>query len=192
MDFRFKPQVLTADKNKEFSAIKSTTVPVMRERQSHLKRPTHVFTRGLFLTKDKQVQPGIPASLLPAGMKVDDRLQLAHWFVDPRNPLTARVTVNRFWARLFGQGLVTTEEDFGSTGSLPSHPRLLDDLSVRFREDYAWSVKKLLKEIILSRTYRQSSAVTPELRQRDQSNQLLARGKRQSRWPCASRTRGLV
>ncbi len=161
---------------KQFTAITQTTVPVMRERPADLKRPTHVFTRGLFLTKDKQVDCGVPGSLLPEGVEVKDRLALAHWFVDPRNPLTARVAVNRFWARIFGTGLVATEEDFGSTGETPTHPRLLDDLAVRFREDYGWSTKRLLREIVLSRTYRQSSRTRSDAT--DTANRLLARGPR--------------
>ncbi len=162
----------------QLSEIKSTTVPVMRERAPNLRRPTHVFNRGLFLTKGELVTAGIPQSLLPEGVTVTDRLQLAQWFVDPRNPLTSRVAVNRHWSRVFGTGLVSTEEDFGSTGEPPSHPGLLDDLAVRFREDYRWSVKKLLREIVLSRAYRQSSRSNETLTKRDPSNRLIARGPR--------------
>ena len=165
-----------AEVNQQFTAITKTSVPVMRERPEHLVRPTHVFTRGLFLTKDKRVASGVPASLLPSGVEVTNRLELAQWFVDPRNPLTARVAVNRVWARLFGTGLVLTEEDFGSTGETPSHPALFDDLAVRFRDDYGWSIKRLLRELVLSRTYRQSARVREDLG--DADNRLLARGPR--------------
>lgn len=162
--------------DRQFKAMTKTSVPVMRERPDHLERPTHVFTRGLFLTKDKQVDCGVPNSLLPEGVTVDDRLELGRWFVDKRNPLTARVAANRYWAKIFGSGLVLTEEDFGSAGDAPSNPQLLDDLAARFREDYGWSVKRLLRELVLSRTYRQSSKSRDEIG--DDANRLLARGPR--------------
>ena len=161
----------------ERKKIESTKTPVLRERPEHLSRPTHVFTRGLFLTKGEQVTGGVPASLVShEGSPVSDRLALANWIVSEENPLTARVAVNRFWARLFGVGLVETEEDFGSSGEPPSHPKLLDHLASKFQGEYQWSIKKLLREIVLSRTYRQASATTPELLERDPSNRLLARG----------------
>lgn len=163
---------------KKLSAIASTTVPVMQERPKHLKRPTHVFERGLFLTKGDQVSPGIPKSLSLADEPLNNRLDLAQWLVAPENPLVARVAVNRFWARLFGTGLVRTEEDFGSTGERPTHPKLLDDLAVRFREDYQWRIKPLLREIVLSSTYRQSAARRPAIEEQDPDNRLLARGPR--------------
>ncbi|QDT65220.1 PSD1 and planctomycete cytochrome C domain-containing protein [Calycomorphotria hydatis] len=159
--------------------LKSTAVPVLRERPEHLGRPMHVFIRGLFLTKGDEVTPGTPASLppLPDGIS-HDRLALANWLVSPENPLTARVAVNRVWARLFGTGIVATEEDFGSSGEAPSHPELLDYLAWRFQHELDWSTKKLLKELVLSSTYRQSGKVRPELLERDSENRLLARGPR--------------
>lgn len=169
---------LAALKNKR-KAIKSTSVPILKERPERFPRPTHVFERGLFLTKADQVTPGVP-SALPA-LASDgpvDRLALANWLVSPENPLTARVAVNRIWAQLFGVGLVATQEDFGSSGERPSHPELLDFLALRFQQDLGWSVKKLLREIVLSRTYRQSSRVRPDLQERDPQNRLLARGPR--------------
>ncbi|EMI44407.1 PSD1 and planctomycete cytochrome C domain-containing protein [Rhodopirellula sp. SWK7] len=162
----------------ELAAIKSTEVPVLREREPSFTRPTHVFGGGLFLTKEKQVFPHVPQSLRDDDQPLSDRLEMAKWLVSDANPLTARVAVNRFWARMFGVGLVATEEDFGSTGDRPSHPELLDDLAVRFRDDYQWSVKRLLREIALSRTYRQSSEIRPELMEADASNRFLARGPR--------------
>ncbi|MCG8648603.1 MAG: DUF1553 domain-containing protein, partial [Pirellulales bacterium] len=164
---------------KQRAAIKSTSVPILRERPEHLSRPTHVFVRGLFLTKDKEVTPNTPASLppLPEGMPAD-RLALAKWLVSPQNPLTARVAVNRFWARLFGIGLVATEEDFGSSGEAPSHPQLLDFLALRFQHEHGWKVKGLIRELVLSSTYRQNSRSRPELLQRDPQNRWLARGPR--------------
>ncbi len=165
---------------KERSGIKSANVPVLRQRPSHLQRPTHVFVRGLFLTKDKEVQPGTPKSL-PALDDSDgppNRLTLARWIASDKNPLTARVAVNRLWARLFGQGLVSTEEDFGSSGETPSHPKLLDHLAVRFQSEYDWSVKKVLREIVLSSTYRQDSRYRDDVGELDPDNRWLARGPR--------------
>lgn len=160
-------------------SIKSVQTPVLAERPQHLRRPTHVFERGLFLTKAQKVEPGTPESLPPlpdAG--VTDRLKMARWLVSDENPLTARVLVNRVWARLFGTGLVATEEDFGSSGELPSHPELLDFLAVRFRSEQQWKLKALLKEIVLSRTYGQSAKATSADYTNDQANRLLARGPR--------------
>lgn len=163
----------------ERSKIKSTSVPVLSERPEHLSRPSHVFERGSFLTKGEQVQANTPESFPKLrGEGSADRLALAHWIASPSNPLTARVAVNRIWARLFGVGLVATEEDFGSSGEAPSHPMLLDSLAVRFQEDYGWSVKQVIREIVLSRTYRQTSKIRPELAERDAQNRLLARGPR--------------
>lgn len=160
-------------------AIPSVSTPVMAERQENLNRPTHVFERGLFLDKGDSVSAGIPLSLgeISSAGKVD-RLDMAQWLVSENNPLTARVAVNRIWARLFGVGIVETEEDFGSSGEPPSHPQLLDHLAVKFQSDMQWSTKQLLKEIVLSRTYRQSSATSLELDELDPSNRLLARGPR--------------
>lgn len=159
--------------------IKSTSVPVLRERHPHLARSTHVFIRGLYLTKDEQVEASTPDSLPPLpGQSPHNRLSLANWIVSADNPLTARVAVNRVWARLFGVGLVATEEDFGSSGDAPSHPLLLDHLAWKFQHDFHWSQKALLREIVLSRTYRQSSVVTPEQLELDPGNRLLARGPR--------------
>lgn len=168
-----------ADLERKRKEIKSTSVPVLKERPNYLARPTHVFIRGLFLTKDKLVTPNVPELFppLPSGLS-QDRLALARWMVSPENPLTARVAVNRFWARLFGIGLVATEEDFGSSGEPPSHPALLDYLALRFQNENKWSVKETLKEMVLSRTYRQSSKVRPELLERDAQNRLLAVGPR--------------
>ena len=159
-------------------AIPSIAIPVLQERPDHLARPSHLFLRGAYLDKGQQVQCGVPESLNEAGQTVADRLALAEWLVSSTNPLTARVAVNRYWARMFGVGLVATEEDFGSSGELPSHPQLLDDLAVRFREDYGWSVKKLLRELALSRVYRQSSRMRNDLGQPDVENRWLARGPR--------------
>jgi len=106
------------------------------------------------------------------------RLKLAEWMVDPANPLTARVMANRIWARLFGIGLVETEEDFGSQGALPSHPELLDWLSLHYRDDCRWSLKKLLKMIVTSETYRQAFVLDARRRELDPRNVWLSRGPR--------------
>ena len=164
---------------KERRTINSTSVPVLRERPQHLARTQHVFVRGLYLTKDKQVSPATPGTFAPLPDDLPaNRLALAKWMVSPENPLTARVAVNRAWARLFGVGIVATEEDFGSSGEKPFHHALLDHLALKFQNDFKWSQKKLLKEIVLSNTYRQSSAIRPELQKRDSANRLLARGPR--------------
>jgi hypothetical protein len=113
---------------------------------------------------------------LPEGAPLD-RLGLAQWLIAAEHPLTARVQVNRLWLQLFGNGLVKTADDFGSQGELPNHPELLDWLAVEFREG-GWNVKAMMRMMVTSATYRQSSRVTPELVQRDPENRLLARGPR--------------
>ena len=107
-----------------------------------------------------------------------NRVGLARWLVSEENPLTARVTVNRIWARLFGIGIVETEEDLGTQGELPTHPELLDWLAVEFRETHKWSLKKLCKTMVMSATYRQSSKIEDRTWKRDPRNRLLARGPR--------------
>lgn len=156
-----------------------TYIPVMQELPSTRHRTTRVFDRGNFLVQTKVVAPGLPAAIPPAlPANAANRLGLARALVAPDNPLTARVTVNRFWEQLFGTGIVETVEDFGTQGMPPSHPELLDWLAVRFRTDLHWSMKALLKEMVLSATYRQSSAASRTLQERDPANRLLARGPR--------------
>ena len=141
-------------------------------------RETFVLTRGEYNKPGEKVEPNVPA-VFPA-LPTDaprNRLGLARWLVDPAHPLTARVTVNRFWQQYFGRGIVKTAEDFGSQGEWPTHPELLDWLAVEFI-DSGWDVKRLQKLIVMSNTYRQSSRVTEELLQRDPENVLLARGPR--------------
>lgn len=168
---------------KKRAAIKSTSVPVLKERPKHLARSQQVFIRGLYLTKGDTVTPDTPDVFhaIPKDA-TKDRLALAKWMVSPENPLTARVLVNRIWARIFGTGIVATEEDFGSSGELPSHRELLDHLALKFQSDFGWSQKKLLKELVLSSTYRQSSVTRKELLETDSANRLLARGPK-SRLP---------
>jgi hypothetical protein len=141
-------------------------------------RDTFVLKRGAYDNHGEKVTPGVPGVLPP--MKPEwpkNRLGLARWIVDPENPLTARVTVNRFWLMYFGTGLVKTVEDFGSQGEWPIHPELLDWLARDFIES-GWNVKALQKTIVMSATYRQLSKPTQELLQRDPDNRLLARGPR--------------
>jgi Protein of unknown function (DUF1553)/Protein of unknown function (DUF1549)/Concanavalin A-like lectin/glucanases superfamily/Planctomycete cytochrome C len=146
-------------------------------------RPTYLLKRGQYDQPDKtqQVQPGVPACL-PTLNRGDEkppanRLDLAHWLVDPANPLTARIAVNRFWQQFFGAGLVKTSEDFGVRGDSPSHPLLLDWLATEFVAS-GWDVKRLQRLIVTSATYRQLSIPSPDLLRRDPENRLLARGPR--------------
>lgn len=142
-------------------------------------RQTRIHLRGDFRSPGDVVEPatlGILHRLQSRG-ETPDRLDLAHWLVDPANPLTPRVAVNHVWKHLFGRGLVETVDDFGTTGEAPSHPALLDWLAVTFRES-GWSRKKLIRGIVLSSTYRQVSHARPDLEQRDPFNVLLARQAR--------------
>ena len=141
-------------------------------------RQTFILNRGSYMTPGEEVTAATPGVLPPMDADLPrNRLGLAAWLVAPDNPLTARVTVNRHWQALFGTGLVATTEDFGSQGSPPSHPELLDWLAVEFR-DSGWDVKRLIRLIVTSATYRQQSALPPGLEQRDPQNRLLARGPR--------------
>jgi hypothetical protein len=152
-------------------------VMVMKEGKP---RPTHLLIRGDFTRPDTArgpLEPGVPAALLPRREGLRTRLDLANWLVDPRNPLTPRVTVNRVWMRYFGRGLVETEEDFGAQGSAPTHPALLDWLAADFVEG-GWSQKALHRRIVTSATYRQASTARPELLEKDPRNLLLARQER--------------
>jgi mono/diheme cytochrome c family protein len=163
---------------KQIAAIKGVTTPIMRELPEGRRRKTHIQLRGNYLVTDKEVTAGVPLAFhpLPEGSK-PDRLGLAKWLMDKNNPLTARVLVNRYWEQLFGIGIVETSEDFGTQGEPPSHPALLDYLAADLVQQ-GWDTKQLLKTIVTSATYRQSSAVTPELVERDPQNRLFARGPR--------------
>ena len=141
-------------------------------------RVNAIFRRGDFRNPGDPVEPATPAVLHPLRDEGPrNRLALARWLVSRENPLVARVIVNRLWAEIFGEGIVSTPEDFGMKGERPSHPELLDWLAVEFM-DRGWSQKKLLRLIVTSATYRQSSHATPELLERDPRNRLLARGPR--------------
>jgi hypothetical protein len=152
------------------------TAMVMGE--SATARDTFVLARGDYRNKGEKVEPGVP-SMLPALPKepATSRLTLAKWLVDPAHPLTARVAVNRFWQMYFGYGIVKTQEDFGVQGEPPVHPELLDWLATEFVQS-KWDVRALQRLIVTSSTYRQSSKVTRQLREKDPENRLLARASR--------------
>ncbi|MCP5116022.1 MAG: DUF1553 domain-containing protein, partial [bacterium] len=157
---------------------RKTTTLIMRELAADKRRETRIHQRGNFLDPGAVVEAKAPTAFHAFPEDAPrDRLGLAKWLVDNRNPLTARVTVNRFWARLFGAGLVETEEDFGNQGVPPSHPKLLDWMATEFMR-LDWDMKGILKKIVMSATYRQASDVGPELLERDRFNRLLARGPR--------------
>ena len=155
-----------------------TMAQVIQEANS--RRATRVLVRGDFLNPGAPVSLGVPATLqklVPRGTRAD-RIDLAQWLVAKDNPLTARVLANRLWQQFFGRGLVATEDDFGTQGSSPSHPALLDWLATRLRDDHHWSIKQLQKSILFSATYRQSSRTSPQLLNGDPENSLLARQSR--------------
>lgn len=168
---------------------KFITTMVMQERDQ--PRATHIHIRGDFLRHGAKVEPGVPDVLPPlsSDIKQPTRLDLAKWLVDPRNPLTPRVTVNRVWQKYFGRGIVETENDFGLQGTPPTHPELLDWLATefaapppatdnRYQKSHRFDVKALIRLIVTSATYQQSSRLTPALLVRDPENRLLARGPR--------------
>ena len=157
-----------------------STIPVaMVMKEKAERRPAHILIRGAYDNPGERVERDTPA-FLPA-MKTKDadksRMDLAEWFVSAEHPLTARVAVNRFWQQLFGVGIVKTSEDFGTQGDWPSHPDLLDYLAVSFIES-GWDVRELVKQIVMSKTYRQASEATPDQFKNDPENRLLSRGSR--------------
>ncbi|HEX4591221.1 MAG TPA: PSD1 and planctomycete cytochrome C domain-containing protein [Gemmataceae bacterium] len=191
----------------EKSRPKVTKVPVMVELPAKERRETRLMRKGNYRDLADKVEPGVPAAFLsplsalgrgvggegyilrkpdspspqPSPQRGEgdrwDRLALARWILDPANPLTARVAVNRLWAQLFGVGLVETEEDFGTQGEPPSHPELLDWLAIEYVRR-GWDTKAMLRLIVTSATYRQSSRITPERLAKDPRNRLLSRGPR--------------
>jgi Protein of unknown function (DUF1553)/Protein of unknown function (DUF1549)/Planctomycete cytochrome C len=169
------------DLERSLAKIPTVELPVMTEQQPYERRSTLEFERGNFMTKiGPDLVPDVPGIFpkLPEGSP-RDRLTLAKWFFSPGQPLTARVAVNRYWEELFGTGIVETLENFGSVGEEPSHPELLDWLALHFQNDLHWDMKALLRELVTSAAYRQSSASTPVLTERDPRNRLLARGPQQ-------------
>jgi hypothetical protein len=163
---------------REREAMERTFPTVMVMAESPKPKDTFLLIRGAYDKHGQRVEPGVPEVLNPLPSDVPkNRLALAKWLVDPANPLTARVTVNRFWQMHFGTGLVKTTEDFGVQGDSPSNPDLLDWLATEFIRT-GWNVKALQKTIVMSATYRQSSKASPEQLQRDPANRLLGRGPR--------------
>lgn len=157
------------------SKIRDPIMQIMVMQELPQPRPTYVLKRGAYDAPGQQVEPGTPDCLPPwPAREPKNRLGLARWLTDPANPLLARVAVNRFWQAIMGRGLVATAEDFGSQGAAPTHPELLDWLASEF-VDSSWDVKRLVKLIVTSSTYRQDSGCGAELRERDPTNRLLAR-----------------
>lgn len=183
--FRISQQPEHRTLNDELGTLKKQVVAAENEIPTSLvmeeqkePRPTFILMRGAYDKPGTAVTAATP-SVLPALAPElpHNRLGLARWLVSPQNPLTARVTVNRFWQQVFGTGLVKTSEDFGSQGALPSHPELLDWMAQEFIRS-GWDVKQLMRLMVTSATYRQGSRHTPALRERDPENRLLARGPR--------------
>lgn len=163
----------------EYDKLSATKTQVMVMDELEDPRPTYVLERGGYNTPvlEDTLQSGVPKILPPVTETENNRLALAKWLVSEEQPLTARVTVNRYWQAFFGNGLVKTPEDFGVQGALPSHPELLDWLAKDFQEN-GWDLKRLFKKIVMSATYKQSSKVSPELLEIDPENELLARATR--------------
>lgn len=177
-----KMKITTEDVSKILTFINkkdTTAVEVMVMKDAPTRRPTHLLKRGVYDAPGELVHIGLPSAIMPFdSVKYgNNRLGLAKWLVDKRNPLTARVFVNRMWQELFGRGIVKTSGDFGMQGEMPSHPALLDWLALDFM-DHEWDVKRLLKQLVMSATYRQSSQLSKEKKAADPDNILLSRGPR--------------
>lgn len=160
-------------KQKELANIKPVGVPVLREVTADKHRVTRFLNKGNFLDPGAEVKPGLLKAYHPPAPGDPSRISVAQWLTSRENPLTARVMVNRLWAQLFGIGIVETEEDFGTQGTLPTHPELLDWLACHFM-DTGWDIKALIKTIVMSRTYRQDAKASPEAVQKDSRNLLLS------------------
>ena len=155
------------------------TTPVMMDNPTWMHRTTNVFERGNWLVKGDVVRPAVPHALNPMPKNApNNRLGLAMWITSKENPLTARTMINRVWEQLFGTGLAETLEDLGTQGIPPTHKELMDWLSWKFMNDYKWSVKKLLKEIVMSSTYTQDSKLSSESLEKDPFNKFYERGAR--------------
>ncbi|HEU5146831.1 MAG TPA: DUF1553 domain-containing protein, partial [Chryseosolibacter sp.] len=162
-------------RNEELSLME-TVQEVMVMKEMETPRTTYMLHRGVWDARGEEVGTGTPAEVMPFDEKLPgNRLGLAQWLVDKRNPLFSRVTVNRFWKQYFGNGIVSTPDDFGNQGALPTHAELLDWLAFQFMQS-GWDVKAFQKMIVMSATYQQSSIADEELLKRDPSNELLARG----------------
>lgn len=174
---RLKKQL--EDKRRTYAEAVEAVPELMIIQEMPEPRPAFILERGQYDAHGERVYPATPERILPFPEDYpENRLGLARWLFHEDHPLTARVTVNRYWQLYFGRGLVGTPEDFGNQGDLPTHPALLDWLAVHFRES-GWDIRALQKLIVMSATYRQSSMVSPELQEVDPENKLLARGPRQ-------------
>jgi len=169
----------SAKAKKQMEDIKPAKLPILKELRGEKRRESYVFVKGNWMDKGATVTPGVPALMppLPQGTEAN-RLGIAEWLVSGENPLTARVTVNRFWAQIFGKGIVETLDDFGSQGEKPTHVALLDWMALKFQGEMDWDMKKLLKLMVTSATYKQSSDVTSEGLENDPYNVFLARAPR--------------
>ncbi len=155
-----------------------TEVKLMVMKDEKGIRENRLLNRGLYDAPAEEVPYTLPEKVLPfSDQYTEDRLGLTNWFFDDKNPLTARVMVNRLWQQMLGTGIVATADDFGNQGALPTHPELLDWLATTFKEE-GWDIKRMLKKIALSATYQQNSKITPEVLEKDPENRLLARGSR--------------
>ncbi|MEM6346154.1 MAG: DUF1553 domain-containing protein [Bacteroidota bacterium] len=177
--YREKPQIAAYRDSLRRYRYRATRTPILKARTANNLRDTYIFQRGNWLVPGDTVHADIPQSLSNEGNRENfDRLAFAQWLVSEDNPLTARVFVNRVWEQLFGRGIVMTLEDFGTQGFKPTHPELLDWLAVEFRTTHQWSLKALLRQIVLSATYQQSAKVRSEDLEKDADNIWLARGPR--------------
>jgi len=163
------------EKRDQWLAISNEVKEIMVMEEMSTPRSTYVYDRGEYQNPTYTVTPNTPAILGPYSAKLSkNRLGLSQWIFGESNPLTARVTVNRYWQMIWGKGIVTTPGDFGIQGSLPTHPELLDWLALDFKE-HGWDIKRLIKQMVMSRTYRSSSEVNQEILDKDPDNVLLAR-----------------
>jgi hypothetical protein len=171
-----KERSVLAEQRKQAAGTMDSISDLMIMRELPQPKAAYILKRGSYDAPGERVWADVPNTIFPFDKSLPhDRLGLARWLTDAGHPLTARVIVNRFWQALWGVGLVSTAEDFGLQGQLPTHPELLDYLACRFR-DGGWNVKALVKEIVLSKTYRQDSKVSAEKRSQDPENKLLSRG----------------
>ncbi|BDS06087.1 cytochrome c [Oceaniferula spumae] len=164
--------------NHQYNQIKGVDVPVIAQRPEDAKRETRLFIGGLWLNKGDLFTEGVPKLLNGYKAPANDRLEMAKWITSPENPLTARVMANRVFSEFFGRGIVSTLGDFGSTGLAPSNLPLLDHLAIEFSGKYKWSMKSLMREMVLSAAYRQDNKATAELAAKDPANIIIARGPR--------------
>ena len=167
-----------AKTKKAYNEVKGLSMPIIQQRPDEARRETRLFIGGLWLNKGDLHTEGVPKLLNPEGTEVNDRLKMAKWISSDKNPLTARVMVNRLYSELFGRGIVQTLGDFGSTGVKPTNLALLDHLAIEFQSTQNWSIKQALRNMVLSSTYRQDHNASAELAKQDPHNIHLARGPR--------------